>query len=89
MFKLETIKYIGICDERILTHKGFKKISKIENSTIRLFNNPCDLQKYLDEKPFSNKYRFDVVPKKIKVTYEELWKFIINKKSMNIILKTL
>ena len=72
MFKFQTIRYIGVCDDRVLTHKGFKKFDRIRNSTIRLFNNPCSLQKYLDEKPFSNKYRFDVVAKKIKVTYEEV-----------------
>ena len=72
MFKFETVRYMGVCDERVLTHKGFKKFDNIEKSTIRLFNEPCDLQKYLDEKPFSNRYRFDVVAKKIKVIYEEV-----------------
>ena len=72
MLKFETIKYIGICDERVLTHKGLKTFKNIAKSTVKLFNNPYDLQKYLDEKPFSNKYRFNIMPKKIKITYEEL-----------------
>lgn len=72
MFKFETVKYIGVCDEQVLTHKGLKNFKNIAKSTIKLFNDPYDLQKYLNEKPFANKYRFNITPKKIKIIYEEL-----------------
>ena len=43
----------------------------IDNSGYELVN-LITKNVYLDEKPFSNRYRFDVVAKKIKVTYEEV-----------------
>lgn len=70
--KLEMIKYIGICDERILTHQGYKKLDKLNNGTIRLFNSEHDLRKYVDEKLFRRSYATNTVAKKIKVTYEEV-----------------
>lgn len=66
--KIETIKFIGVCDERILTHKGFKKLEKINNHTIRLFNAGHEIKQYLEDKMYSKRYK--VTPVKIKVTYE-------------------
>lgn len=68
--KIETVKYMGICNERILTHKGFKTFDKINQSTIRLFNTASELHKYLDEKMFRRSYIKDTIAVKIKVTYE-------------------
>lgn len=67
---IESIKYMGICNERILTHKGFKTLEKINQSTIRLFNSANELHKYLEEKLFRRGYIKDTIAVKIKVTYE-------------------
>ena len=65
---IQSIKFIGVCDERILTHKGFKKLEKINNHTIRLFNAAHEVKQYLENKMYSKSY--NVAPVKIKVTYE-------------------
>ena len=33
MAKLKQIKYIVVCDERILTNQGYKKLDKLNNGT--------------------------------------------------------
>jgi hypothetical protein len=68
----ESEKIVIFADEgnRILTHKGFKKINSFNNYTIRLFNHIQEAKDYL------NKYvsfsRLEVEFKKVKINYEVL-----------------
>lgn len=69
---LETTKYIVYTDEgkRILTSKGFRRLEKLNNSTIRLFNTVCDAKYFLNKHVTYYKLKVDF--KKVKVSYEEV-----------------
>lgn len=64
-------KYIVFTDNgnRVFTHKGFRKLDKLNNNTIRLFNFINDAKDYL-EKHVAYYKQIEIEFKRVKVTYE-------------------
>ena len=67
----ESEKYIVFTDNgnRIFTHKGFRRIDKLNNNTIRLFDYITNAKEYL-EKHVAYYKQIEIEFKKVKITYE-------------------
>ena len=67
---LTSDKYIVVSDTHVLTHKGFKKIENLNQSTVKLFNNVTEVKKYFEVHTYANYHNLIVNTKKVKITYE-------------------